>query len=130
MIFDFQKMLKSFVYALKGIQSVLKLEQNFRIHLVIALLAIIAGFCLSFSVETWGIVIISIFFVLVSELWNTALERICDEMAGNKKSPAIGKIKDISAGAVFLSALSAFIIGIIFIVIPIINKIVHVFYKN
>ena len=129
MLFDFQKILKSFSYAFNGIISAIKSEQNLRIHIVAAIFVIITGFYLSFSAERWGIVIVSIFFVFVSELWNTAIEKLCNKISNGEKSKDIGIIKDISAGSVFLSALSALIIGIIFIVIPLVKKIMNIILK-
>jgi len=54
-------------------------------------------------------------FVWVAELFNTAIERIMDFISG-ESHPGIKLIKDLAAGAVLLSAVTAFITGaIIFI---------------
>jgi len=53
--------------------------------------------------------------VWVAELFNTAIERIMDFVSG-QRHPGIKIIKDLAAGAVLLSAVTAFITGaIIFI---------------
>ena len=51
-------------------------------------------------------------FILTAELLNTALEELCDKFQPTH-DPHIAKIKDLAAAAVFVSALTAFIVGII-----------------
>ncbi len=122
-IINFKKLGSSFVFAFKGIFITAKLEQNFRFHLIIIIPVLIAGFYLMIKPLEWGLIIISIFFVLACELFNTALEKLCDESGGGKHSKKIGVIKDISAGAVLLAAINAVIIGVIFLLIPLVKKI-------
>ncbi|GAB7086167.1 diacylglycerol kinase [Marinifilum fragile] len=57
-------------------------------------------------------VLFSIGFVVVAELFNTAIENLCDFVQPNDHKQ-IKKIKDISAAAVLLSAITAFLIGFI-----------------
>ena len=121
-IINFRKLAFSFSFAFKGLLHTARLEQNFRFHLIAIIPAVIVSFYLSIGPVEWGLIIISIFFVLVSEMFNTALEKLCDEQSGGKKSGKIGIIKDISAGAVLLSALNALIIGVIFLAVPLVNK--------
>jgi diacylglycerol kinase len=70
----------------------------------------------------WGLVILSIGFVLVAELFNTALERLGDETADGQQKQTIKKAKDAAAGAVLISALSALVIGILFLLIPFVQR--------
>ena len=119
---NLKKMRLSLLHAFSGIFKTVLLEQNFRFHLIFIILVLITGFYLGISSLEWGFVILSIFFVLVSELFNTALERLCDRYGGGKKSKKIAIIKDISAGAVLLAALNAVIIGVIFLLIPLVKK--------
>lgn len=101
-----------FNYAWQGLKHVFKLELNFRIHLLIGLLVMIAGIILKLTLNEWLAVILVIGLVLVSEMFNTVVETLLDYL-----NPAIHPtakiIKDISAGAVLVSALIAVIIGFI-----------------
>jgi diacylglycerol kinase (ATP) len=120
--FNFRKMTRSFVFSAKGIVNAALNEQNFRFHLLFIIPVIIAALYLSLKTIEWGFIIISIFLVLVSEMFNTALERLCDKLSRGKRNRKIAFIKDVSAGAVLLSAVNAVIIGIIFILIPLVRK--------
>jgi diacylglycerol kinase len=113
---------KSLRHAMSGLHLTLKSERNFRIHLLGMALAIIAGLYLKLSMTAWGLVIFSIGFVLMSELFNTALERLGDEIAEGSHKPLIKYSKDIAAAAVFMAALTALIIGILVLIIPLFRK--------
>jgi diacylglycerol kinase len=120
-----RRLLKSFAYALTGICVTFKSEQNFRIHIVAMIIAIVMGLYLKLSMPAWGLVIFSIGFVLVAELFNTAIERLGDETANGKQKQMVKNVKDISAAAVLISALTAFVIGILFLLIPFVQRMVE-----
>lgn len=101
-----------FNHAWHGLKLVFKLELNFRIHFLIGLLVIIAGFILKISLNEWLAVILTIGLVLVSEMFNTVVETLLDYL-NPAIHPTAKMIKDISAGAVLVSALIAVIIGLI-----------------
>jgi undecaprenol kinase len=122
-----KKFIRSFSYAASGIKAAFKSERNFRIHVAVMIFVLLAGFYLNLSLNAWGIVILSIGFVLVSELLNTAVERLGDEAANGKQKQRIKNAKDISAGAVLISALAAAAIGFMFLLIPLLDKIVDFF---
>jgi diacylglycerol kinase len=118
-------LLKSFGYAFRGIWITFKSERNFKIHTVALCLVIALGVYLNLSALAWGMVIFAIGFVLVSELLNTAIERIGDKIADGKINQMIGNAKDISSAAVLISALTALAIGIIFLFIPLVQKLLQ-----
>jgi len=111
----------SFVCAFRGIYLAFKTERNVKIHSLALVLAVALGFYLGLSVLEWCLIIFAIAFVLVAELLNTALERWCDEIAGGERSGAIRNAKDISAAAVLLSAVTALIIGVLVLFIPLVH---------
>jgi undecaprenol kinase len=115
-------LLKSFAYAFRGIYITFKTERNFKIHLVGLVITVAMGIYLGLSIEKWGLIIFSAGFVLVAELFNTAVERLGDEAAGGKLNHIVRDSKDIAAGAVLLSTITALIIGIIVLFIPFIQK--------
>jgi diacylglycerol kinase (ATP) len=86
-------------------------------------IAIIIGLYLKLPLQVWGLVIFSIGLVLAAELFNTAIERLGDETANGKQKQLIKKAKDTSAAAVLISALTAFVIGILFLFIPFVQRI-------
>jgi len=119
-------MMKSFImgfaYAFRGIYITFKSERNFKIHTVALCLAVALGLYLDLSILEWGLIIFAIGFVLVAELFNTAIERLGDEAADGKLNQKIRNVKDISAAAVLLSALTSLVIGIIVLFIPFIHR--------
>ncbi len=103
----------SFKYAIIGILTALKQEKNLRIHFVAGILAIFASFAFNLDNKSKAGVVMITALVLVAELINTAIEAIVDLVCGSELNP-YGKIaKDVAAGAVFISALSAVIVGIL-----------------
>ena len=104
--------LKSFLYAFRGINSAIKTQRNFRIH-IIAMIYVIA-FSLFYDLTNSEYMILVLVFALVIslELINTALEKTVDICSPNySKLAEISK--DCAAGAVFISAVGAIVIGII-----------------
>lgn len=117
-----KKLINSFKYAFTGIWAALKKERNMKIHFVAAILVIIFGILLKISKIEWILCTFAIAMVISAELFNTAIETIVDMIIQEQNEKA--KVaKDVSAGAVLITAIGAAIIGII-IFIP---KIVQVF---
>lgn len=104
-----KKNINSYGYALKGI-SLLFAENNFKIQLLAATVAIALGFRLGITTDHWLIIIACIGIVLMAEACNTALEKLCDHLHPQQHE-VIGKVKDLAAGGVLLVAIAAAIIG-------------------
>ncbi|MEK7617034.1 MAG: diacylglycerol kinase family protein [Patescibacteria group bacterium] len=109
----------SFKYAFNGILYALKEEPNLKFHFLAGFLVILLSFFLNISKTDWMIVIILIGFVIAVELTNTAIEAVVDHVV-QSEHPGAKLAKDISAGAVLVSALTATIVGIL-IFIPYIS---------
>ena len=101
---------RSFIFAFNGIKETIKSEPNFRIQLVIGLLAIVMGIVLRLSTIEWAILSITIFFVLLLELLNTVIEVLVDIVSPQIQEKA-KMAKDISAAMVLSSAILSLIIG-------------------
>ena len=114
---------KSFGCALRGFWVAFKSERNLKIHAVALCLAVGVGIYLGLAVVEWGLVIFAIGFVFAAELFNTAIEKICDEYTGGKLSDGIRACKDISAAAVVVSAITALAIGVIVLIIPFFQRV-------
>lgn len=98
--------------AINGIFFVIKNGKNIKIQLVFAILAIIAGIVFKLSNIEFLILVLTIFFVLVSEFMNTAIEDLCD-LYTTEYNEKIKRIKDVGAGAVTLSAIASICVGTI-----------------
>lgn len=109
---DMVKRALSFKYAFNGIKTAIKTQANMRIHLIAAFLVTAMGFYFKISNAEWILVVMAIGFVISAELFNSALEFLTDLVSPEQNNTA-GKVKDIAAGAVLISAISAAIIGLI-----------------
>lgn len=107
-----KNIINSFKYAFEGIFSGLKTERNLKIHFSIMILVIILGIILKISKVEWMICIILFGLVISLELVNTAIENTVD-LITEEKNPKAKISKDVAAGAVLVSAISSFIIGLI-----------------
>ena len=83
-----KKFLRSFKYALEGIFTGLKEEQNMKIHIAIMILVIIFGILLKISKIEW-IICIALFGIVISmELINTAIENTVDLITKERNEQA------------------------------------------
>ena len=102
--------LKSVGYAFKGAFLLLKTEASIKIQFGIAILVSIAGVYFKLSTTEWIVQFLAI--GMVTEGINTAIEEIANFIHPEHHNK-IGLIKDIAAGAVFIAAIFAVIIGLI-----------------
>jgi len=110
--FSIKERIKSFRYAFQGIGTLLKEEHNFRVHLVASILVVTVGILLNVSDQDWCWLLLCIGLVFTAEAFNTAIEKLTD-LKQPEQDPKAGKIKDIAAGAVLLTAAMALAIGLI-----------------
>ena len=107
---------KSFWNSLKnafaGLKHCFVHERNFKIHLAAAVLAASLAIFLRVTVTELMFIIFAIFFVIVSEIFNTAVEAWCN-MVSTEYNKYTKIAKDCAAAAVLVSAINAVIIGIV-----------------
>jgi len=108
--------IKSIGYAFKGAFYLLRTESSIKVQFAIAIVATAAGFYFQISRTEWLFQIGFIGLVMSIEGLNTAVEYVADYIHP-EYDHAIGRIKDIAAGAVFIAAVTA-IIGAIVIYLP------------
>lgn len=106
------KFFHSFLYAARGICQCFQTEQNFRFHTLAAICALVLGVLLRISPTEFSLIFIVIALVMSAELLNTAIEKLCDFTDPNQNE-TIGKIKDLSAGMVLVTAIGALGVGIL-----------------
>jgi diacylglycerol kinase (ATP) len=108
----FVNRIKSIGYAFKGSVLLLKTESNIKIQFIIGIIVIILGFYFQISSTEWILQILTIALVMSVEGLNTAIEKIAD-FIHPEYHKKIGFIKDVAAGAVFITAICSIIIGLI-----------------
>jgi len=81
-----------------------------RIHFLVGFLVLIGGIYLNLSPMEFMIVSVTVSFVLMAEMFNTAVEYAID-LAERRRNPLAKVVKDIAAGAVFVAAVNAAVVG-------------------
>ena len=102
----------SFKFAFAGIAAFFKQEHNARIHLTATVIVIALGIIFNVSPTEAIALTLAIGFVWSAEIFNTAIEKMMDFISAEKSSK-IKFIKDVSAAAVLVAAVTALIIGCI-----------------
>ena len=100
----------SFNNAILGVAKAFVLERNLKIHFVVAIIVMVLSFLLNISETELLILLLTASGVIVAEIFNTAIEKVCDLITEDYHQQ-IRLIKDISAGAVLIAAMNAIIVG-------------------
>ena len=101
-----KKHLLSYRYAWRGIWLAFRYEPNMIFHLIGALMVILVNYLLDISKTDWLITILLIGVVWMSEIFNTAIEKLADRVTKDH-DPLIGQAKDLAAGAVLVICIIA-----------------------
>ena len=109
---DAKRLVRSFKAAFDGICSTYKKEQNIKIHTVIAILVIIAGFIFKINYIEWLVCLVLIGFMLMAEFFNTAIEYVVD-LASPDIHPLAKAAKDTASAGVLMMALIAAVTGLV-----------------
>lgn len=119
-----------FKCAFKGIWDTLKSESHMRFHMVAAFYVVIFSFFYSFSIIQWAILILTMVLVMALEMVNTCIEKLCNLVA-DRYEPLVKIAKDISAGAVLLSAIGSAVVAVLFFLdLNVIGNILSFFAEN
>jgi diacylglycerol kinase (ATP) len=110
--FSLYSRLLSFRYAGNGLGLLVWREHNAWIHAAATLFVICSGFALHITLADWRWLVSAIVLVWMAEAFNTAIEALCDRIC-MERDAAIGRIKDLAAGAVLISAIAAAAIGLL-----------------
>ncbi|HET7137484.1 MAG TPA: diacylglycerol kinase [Gaiellaceae bacterium] len=100
----------SFNFAFEGIIHVLRTQRNLRIHFAIAFVVLVAALIVNVTKLELIALLISVTFVLIAEMLNSALEAAID-IATTSFDPMAKLAKDIAAGAVLIAAVNAVAVG-------------------
>ena len=100
----------SFKNAFSGLFWAVTTQPNFRVHIVLSLLAVYLCWFLGVSALEWTIIVFTIVLGLSAELINTALEAMTDLITSQWRKEA--KIaKDVAAGMMLTVAFGALIVA-------------------
>jgi diacylglycerol kinase (ATP) len=102
--------LQSFNYAFEGVIHVLRTQRNMRIHFVVAAAVLVLAFVYDVTRLELIALMISITFVLIAEMVNTAVEATID-LSTPSFDPLAKVAKDIAAGAVLIASVNAIGVG-------------------
>ncbi len=103
--------LKNAMHAWQGLKLAFKYEHNLKIELICAIVVVSLLILLGGSSRDFLIVLSVIFSVLVTELINTAIERLVDMVQPNQH-PHAKIVKDMAAGFVLLTVIFSVYVGI------------------
>ncbi len=112
--------LESFQHAFHGIGYTFRTQRNAQIHLAIALMIVIVGLEVGLPLAEWAILALTIGLVITAETLNTALEVAMDHLSP-AIHPEVKIVKDVSAGAVLLAALTAVVVGLLILGPPLLQ---------
>lgn len=101
-----------FKYAGEGLLYALRTQRNFRFHLAVTIIVLITGYGLRLPAISWAILMLTIGFVVVAEMVNTAAETLVD-MVSPDYHPMAKLVKDLAAGAVLVTAIVAVGVGLL-----------------
>ena len=107
-----KKFMRSFRFAHAGARHTLRTQRNIWIHLSIGIAALLAAVWLQVSLVETAILVLTISFVLVAEMINTAIEEVVN-LAKPETHPQAALAKNIGAAAVLVAAIGSVIIGIL-----------------
>ena len=110
--FSWVKRAKSFTHAGRGVWIFVKSTHNAWIHLALLVCAIGLGFYFKISHDEWLALALACGLVLTTEAVNTAIELGLD-VVSPELHPAARDAKDVAAGAVLISAITAILVGAI-----------------
>jgi diacylglycerol kinase (ATP) len=110
--FELTRRIRSFRFAIRGICRLVSSQHNAWIHAAATLLVVVAGAVLQVSTNDWCWVIVATTMVWTAEALNTSLEFLADAACPDIH-PLVRDAKDVSAGAVLISAMGATMIGTI-----------------
>ncbi|MFZ2681892.1 MAG: diacylglycerol kinase family protein [Patescibacteria group bacterium] len=109
---SWRRFLRSLRHACRGVAEVARSEQSFRLQLIASIGVVSLAVIL--PLDTWELVLVLLLCsaVMVLEILNSIMERFVDAVQP-RLSSMVKEIKDMMAGAVFLTAITAAIIGVI-----------------
>lgn len=108
--FSIKERIYSFRHAFRGLYDIVRHEHNARIHLLATIVVGVLCFVFEVSSEELLWLVFSIVLVWITELINSALEELSDEVSEEHRD-RIRRTKDYGAAGVLLASLFACVVG-------------------
>jgi diacylglycerol kinase len=105
------RFVRSFRFAGEGLSFAFRTQPNFRFHMAATVSVVLLGLWLRVPPQSWVALALTIGAVLVTEIMNTAAERLVD-LVSPQYHPLAKQVKDLTAGAVLIAALVSIIVGV------------------
>ncbi|HRF58743.1 MAG TPA: diacylglycerol kinase [Fimbriimonadaceae bacterium] len=99
-----------FRVAINGLVHTFRTQRHMRIHLYVTLVTVLGAMLLNLRIREVLILLFMINFVLVAEMFNSAIEATVDLVSPNYH-PLAKFAKDIAAGAVLITTIMAIVVG-------------------
>lgn len=109
-----KRIITKFKFAFTGLLYGVQRDKSIQIQTGLALIAIVMGFILHFSVIEWSIWLLCVALALGFEYLNSALEQVLDYVQP-QAHPVIKIAKDLSAAAVLIMSLVSLVIALLFV---------------
>lgn len=119
--FSIRRLFRSFSYAVRGVRQVICAEQNAQVHICALICVVVAGMYFRLSSTEWIAVVLAAGGVFAGETFNTAIEELSDAVSP-QYDKRIKRVKDFSAGAVLIMAITAAIVGLVIFIPKIVER--------
>lgn len=100
--------LQSFVYAGRGIKTLLASQHNAWIHAAATMAVVAGGIAAKVTRLEWLALVVAMVSVWMAEAMNTAFEFLCD-VASAGFHPLVARAKDVAAASVLICAVGALV---------------------
>ncbi|GIV02308.1 MAG: diacylglycerol kinase [Fimbriimonadales bacterium] len=97
---------RPFVTAVNGVVYAFKTQRHMRVHLYVVVLVLLMGVYFNLRVRDLLVLLFMISFVVVAEMFNSAIEAVVDLVAP-KYHPLAKMAKDMAAGGVLITSVTA-----------------------
>lgn len=106
---DFRNFFQSVGYALDGFRAALRHEPSFREDLIFVIILTPLAVILPVNAVSTAVMIASLFFIVIAELLNSAIEWTIDDISLEKR-PFAKRAKDMGSAAVFISYINCIVV--------------------
>lgn len=114
-------LLHSFRHAFAGFWYALRTQRNVRIHLLAMITVTAVGLWLRLDALRWAVLALTITLVFFAEMVNTVAEAVID-LVTKEYHPLAKVAKDVSAGAVLVTAMAAVGVGLLILGPPLLAQ--------
>jgi diacylglycerol kinase (ATP) len=106
-----KRQIQSFDHAFRGLGTLVKTQNNARIHLAATVCVAVLGILLEVSIIEWAILVLASGLVWTAEALNTAIEFLADRVAPERHE-LVKMAKDTAAGGVLAASIAAALAGL------------------